>query len=101
MTLTMKVLIAMVAAVATGCATTASFNDPRQAGFVAGGGTADPGCTSTTLVSTGGPFPRDSKTLVLRWTGFANFEMVHDGKVVLLDAWEWSVDPAQPGVSPG
>jgi L-ascorbate metabolism protein UlaG (beta-lactamase superfamily) len=73
----------MLALMAAGCATTASLTDPRDAR----GATDDPGCTSTTLVSTGGPFPRDAKTLALRWTGFANFEMVYNGHVVLLDAY--------------
>ncbi len=80
------VVVACVAIV-TGCTTVAPFADPRQAGAVAGRAAMDPGCTSTTLVSTGGPFPHDAKTLVLRWTGFANFEMVYGGKVVLLDAY--------------
>jgi L-ascorbate metabolism protein UlaG (beta-lactamase superfamily) len=81
-----RLLMAMMAALAAGCATTASFMDPRQPGAMAGGG-ADPGCSAATLVSTGGPAPRDAKTLVLRWTGFANFEMVYNGQVVLLDAY--------------
>ena len=68
--------------VMAGCAT-APFADPRQPAVAAG----DPGCTGTTLVSTGGPFPRDPKTLALRWTGFSNFEMVYNGQIVLLDAY--------------
>jgi L-ascorbate metabolism protein UlaG (beta-lactamase superfamily) len=81
-----RFLIAMTVAMAAGCATTKPFIDPRAAGAATGGAT-DPGCTSTTLVSTGGPFPRDPTTLALRWTGFANFEMVYNGQVVLLDAY--------------
>lgn len=68
-----------------GCAS-AQFVDPRQAGAMAGGA-ADPGCTSTTLVSTGGPAPRDPGTLAIRWTGYANFELAFNGQVVLLDAY--------------
>src|SRR5688500_14527024 len=80
-------MAALLVVMAAGCATTASFTDPRRAGAAVGGAGGDPGCTSTTLVSTGGPFPRDARTLVLRWTGFANFEMVYNGQVVLLDAY--------------
>jgi len=81
-------LSAMTVALAAGCATTTtnSFSDPRLAGGAAADA-PDAGCTSTTLVSTGGPLPRDPKTLVLRWTGFSNFEMVYNRQVVLLDAY--------------
>ena len=47
----------------------------------------DPACESTTLVSTGGPRPRDPETLSIRWTGFANFELAYKGQVILLDAY--------------
>jgi len=48
---------------------------------------SDPGCSARTLVSTGGPFPRDSKTLAIRWTGFTNYELAYDGQVILLDTY--------------
>jgi L-ascorbate metabolism protein UlaG (beta-lactamase superfamily) len=48
---------------------------------------ADPACESTTLVSTGGVFPKDPHTLAIRWTGFANFELVYNGQIILLDAY--------------
>lgn len=73
--------LAVICMTVSGCATT-SVPDPR-----AQAAAGDPGCTSTTLVSTGGPLPRDAQTLALRWTGFANFEMVYNGQVVLLDAY--------------
>src|SRR5262249_55403470 len=75
-------LLVALSFAAAGCAS-AQFVDPRQTG-AAPGGAADPGCTSTTLVSTGGPFPRNPGTLALRWTGYANFELAFNGQVVLL-----------------
>lgn len=78
-------LITMSFAAMAGCAS-AQFVDPRQSGTAAGGA-ADPGCTSTTLVSTGGPAPRDPRTLAIRWTGYANFELAFNGQVVLLDTY--------------
>ena len=47
----------------------------------------DPGCEAATLVSTGGAFPKDPKTLVIRWTGYTNFELVYNGQIILLDAY--------------
>jgi L-ascorbate metabolism protein UlaG (beta-lactamase superfamily) len=47
----------------------------------------DPACQASNLVSTGGAAPRDPHTLAVRWTGFSNFELVHNGKVILLDAF--------------
>lgn len=49
--------------------------------------TGDPACETTTLVSTGGQFPRNPHTLAVRWTGFSNFELVYGGQVILLDAF--------------
>lgn len=49
--------------------------------------TTDPACQTATLVSTGGPLPRDRQTLAIRWTGFSNFELVYGGQVILLDAY--------------
>ena len=46
----------------------------------------DPGCEALALVSTGGAFPKDPKTLAIRWTGYTNFELVYNGQVILLDA---------------
>jgi L-ascorbate metabolism protein UlaG (beta-lactamase superfamily) len=47
----------------------------------------DPACESTRLVSTGGRPPRSPQTLAVRWTGFSNFELSYNGKVILLDAY--------------
>jgi L-ascorbate metabolism protein UlaG (beta-lactamase superfamily) len=58
--------------------------DPRA---LAAAETADPGCSARELVATGGPSPRDPKTLAIRWTGFTNYELVYDGQVILLDTY--------------
>jgi L-ascorbate metabolism protein UlaG (beta-lactamase superfamily) len=47
----------------------------------------DPACQALTLTSAGGAAPRDRSTLLLRWLGAANFELVYRGSVVLLDAY--------------
>jgi len=44
-------------------------------------------CDTLTLASTGGPVPRDRDLLVLRWLGYANFEMTYRGQILLLDAY--------------
>ena len=48
---------------------------------------ADPGCEAAVLVSTGGTFPKNPKTLAIRWTGYSNFELAYDGQIILLDAY--------------
>src|SRR5439155_16547861 len=47
----------------------------------------DPACHATTLVSTGGAAPRNPTTLAVRWTGFSNFELAYNGRIILLDAY--------------
>lgn len=47
----------------------------------------DPACQSRTLVSAGGQFPKNPHILSLRWTGYANYELVYNGQVILLDAY--------------
>ena len=49
--------------------------------------TPDAACESTTLVSTGGALPKNPHTLAIRWTGFANYELVYNGQIILLDAY--------------
>jgi L-ascorbate metabolism protein UlaG (beta-lactamase superfamily) len=44
-------------------------------------------CASLTLASTGGPLPHNRDLLVLRWTGYANFELVYRGQILLLDTY--------------
>jgi L-ascorbate metabolism protein UlaG (beta-lactamase superfamily) len=47
----------------------------------------DPACYDARLVSTGGAAPRNPHTLAVRWTGFSNFELAYNGKIILLDAY--------------
>jgi L-ascorbate metabolism protein UlaG (beta-lactamase superfamily) len=48
--------------------------------------TGDPACRVARLVSAGAPMPANARTLALRWAGYANYELVYNGRVVLLDA---------------
>ena len=74
-------------AVAIGCsaAATGRFSDPRSVAQQAAD--RDPGCETSTLVSTGGFFPKDPKMLAIRWTGYSNFELAYNGQIILLDAY--------------
>jgi L-ascorbate metabolism protein UlaG (beta-lactamase superfamily) len=68
------------------------FSDPRAdriAALDASGANEarDPACRATTLVSAGGAFPRNPHTLAVRWVGFSNFELVYNGRILLLDAY--------------
>jgi L-ascorbate metabolism protein UlaG (beta-lactamase superfamily) len=47
----------------------------------------DPACHARTLVSAGGAFPHNPHTLAVRWVGFSNFELVYNGRIILLDAY--------------
>jgi len=69
-------LAASIAAIVLACSVpmTGRVADPRIAQQPATDAT-DPGCAAATLVSTGGAFPKDPKTLAIRWTGFSNFEL--------------------------
>jgi glyoxylase-like metal-dependent hydrolase (beta-lactamase superfamily II) len=83
----LRLLFAALIVIAIGCAAsgTRPFADPRfvRHAIVAG---SDPGCEQATLVSTGGAFPKDSRTLAIRWTGYTNYEIVYNGQIILLDA---------------
>src|ERR1700693_4875891 len=68
------------------------FTDPRAERSDAIDQTAalelrDPACHARTLVATGGAFPRNPHTLAVRWIGFSNFELVYNGRIILLDAY--------------
>jgi glyoxylase-like metal-dependent hydrolase (beta-lactamase superfamily II) len=82
-----KLFFAALILIAIGCAASASrpFVDPRYVSHRKITGD-DPGCETATLVSTGGSFPRDSRTLAIRWTGYTNYEIVYNGQIILLDA---------------
>jgi L-ascorbate metabolism protein UlaG (beta-lactamase superfamily) len=47
----------------------------------------DAACHAAVLASTGGALPKNPRTLALRWTGYSNYELVYDGKIILLDAY--------------
>src|SRR5262245_51231844 len=47
----------------------------------------DPACHAPVLASTGGAMPKNARTLAVRWTGYANFELVYNGQIILLDAY--------------
>lgn len=47
----------------------------------------DPACRVLTPVSAGGPLPKDPETVVVRWLGHTNYELVYRGNVFLLDAY--------------
>src|SRR5215204_1436380 len=78
------VISAMLGLSLLGACTHAPLVDTRA---VAAAQAADAGCSARELVATGGASPRDSRTLVIRWTGFTNYELVYDGQVILLDTY--------------
>jgi L-ascorbate metabolism protein UlaG (beta-lactamase superfamily) len=89
-------LTALVTAAAlvefSGAATARPFTDPRSERSEAIDQAAaleprDPACHARTLVSAGGAFPRNPHTLAVRWVGFSNFELVYNGRIILLDAY--------------
>ena len=76
----------------TGPGMTRPFTDPRSERSEAIDQAAaleprDPACHARTLVSAGGAFPHNPHTLAVRWIGFSNFELVYNGRIILLDAY--------------
>ena len=87
-------LVAIAAVLAANAALSRPFFDPRaekleaidaEPGFAAA--PRDNACFAPVLVSAGGAAPRDPHTLAVRWTGYSNFELAYNGKVILLDAY--------------
>ena len=82
-----KRFLAALSLIAVGCSvpTVGWFGDPRlaQNHSVSEG---DSGCEQAKLVSTGGAFPRNARTLAIRWTGYTNYELVYNNRIILLDA---------------
>ena len=69
-----------------------SFNDPRSEkndaiDKEAANESPDQACHSRSLASTGAAMPRNEHTLVVRWMGYSNFELVYGGHILLLDAY--------------
>jgi len=85
-------LTASISAALLSAAQALPFSDPRsdriEALDKAGANEPrDAACRARTLVSAGGEFPRNRSTLAVRWAGFANYELVYNGKIILLDAY--------------
>lgn len=91
----MKQLAAIIVALSAITAISAAarpFTDPRAERSDAIDQAAaleprDPACQARTLVAAGGAFPRNPHTLAVRWVGFSNFELVYNGRIILLDAY--------------
>ena len=61
----------------------------------------DPACTTPKVASAGGPMPKGSNTVVLRWLGVSNYELSYRDQVILFDTFYSRVWPARPlGVMP-
>ncbi|HLQ94028.1 MAG TPA: MBL fold metallo-hydrolase [Xanthobacteraceae bacterium] len=87
-----KALLAISLAAFTVAAQARPFEDPRSDRIPAldtatANEPRDPGCVADQLASTGGPMPKNPRTLAIRWTGYSNFELVYNGQIVLLDAY--------------
>jgi L-ascorbate metabolism protein UlaG (beta-lactamase superfamily) len=83
-------LVLFAFTVSCGTAVARPFTDPRRVDDTdpkLAVEASDPACRNAVLVSTGGPFPRNSHTLAVRWTGYANFELVYNGQIILLDTY--------------
>lgn len=73
-------------------ATARPFSDPRgeKSEAVDNANAADArdaACYAKTFVSAGGVAPKNPHTLAVRWGGFSNYELVYNGKIILLDAY--------------
>src|SRR6516165_6268415 len=85
-------IIVALSAITTASAAARPFTDPRAERSDAIDQAAaleprDPACQARTLVAAGGAFPRNPHTLAVRWIGFSNFELVYNGRIILLDAY--------------
>jgi hypothetical protein len=83
---------AIMALILSGGGQARPFNDPRSEknGAIdqaAANEERDQACYTRSLVSTGAAMPRNERTLVVRWIGYSNFELVHGGHILLLDAY--------------
>src|SRR5215831_5949381 len=83
MTRTLKTLLLIASASIAGGALPAAQTSATAIQFE----TADPACQRPELVSTGGQFPKDPGTLAVRWTGYSNFELAYNERIILLDAY--------------
>jgi hypothetical protein len=82
----------MVALILSDSGQARPFNDPRSEkndaiDQAAANEPRDQACYTRSLASTGGAMPRDEHTLLVRWMGYSNFELVYGGHILLLDAY--------------
>jgi glyoxylase-like metal-dependent hydrolase (beta-lactamase superfamily II) len=94
LTLRTFTLAALALSTWSASAVAAPYVDPRQnlypaipAGLHFAREAPDPACQAAKLVATGGAFPRDRHTLAVRWVGVANYELVYDHHIILLDTF--------------
>ncbi len=92
--LSLAAVVSLLVAASSPRAVARPFEDPRAEQNEALDGDAayataprDPACHVSVLASSGGPMPRDPHTLVVRWTGYTNYELVYNGQILLLDAF--------------
>jgi L-ascorbate metabolism protein UlaG (beta-lactamase superfamily) len=90
--LMLALMLAVSLLALTAAAQARPFEDPRSdripaLDMAAASEPRDPGCVADRLASTGGPMPKNPRTLAIRWTGYTNFELVYNGQIVLLDAY--------------
>jgi len=61
----------------------------------------DPACQSLTPAAAGGPLPATGDTLVVRWLGTTNYELVYRDQIFLVDTYYERVPRMRPiGVTP-
>lgn len=75
----------VIAAASVAFASSALAGDPGDPRLTAA--SPEAACNSLTMASTGGPTIKDKKTLLVRWMGFTNYELVYGDHVILLDQW--------------
>lgn len=46
---------------------------------------SEPACNTRTMAAAGGPTLKDKKTLLIRWMGYTNYELIYGDKIILLD----------------
>ena len=46
---------------------------------------SEPACNTRTMAAAGGPTLHDNKTLLIRWMGYTNYELIYGDKIILLD----------------
>jgi L-ascorbate metabolism protein UlaG (beta-lactamase superfamily) len=86
------VVSVMMALILSGSGQARPFNDPRSEKSeaidqAAANEPRDQACYTRSPASTGAAMPRNEHTLLVRWMGYSNFELVYGGHILLLDAY--------------